>query len=64
MVIATAIRAQAGYIVTRDDDLLSLQTYESITIVTPEAFMAISGTAVVAETKRLHHSAFPISPSV
>jgi putative PIN family toxin of toxin-antitoxin system len=41
MVIATAIRAQAGYIVTRDLDLLSLQTYENITIVTPEAFIAI-----------------------
>lgn len=41
MVIATALRAQAAYIVTRDDDLLSLQQYENITILTPEAFMAI-----------------------
>lgn len=41
MVIATARRAQAAYIVTRDDDLLSLRTHEGITIITPEAFMAI-----------------------
>jgi len=41
MVIATAVRAQAAYLITRDLDLLSLQTYENITIVTPEAFMAI-----------------------
>jgi predicted nucleic acid-binding protein len=41
MVIATAIRAQATYIVTRDNDLLSLQQYEDITIISPEAFIAI-----------------------
>ena len=41
MVIATARRAQAAYIVTRDRDLLTLQQYESITIISPEAFMAI-----------------------
>ena len=41
MVIATALVARARYLVTRDRDLLSLQTYENITIVTPEAFMAI-----------------------
>ena len=41
MVIATAECAQAVYIVTRDNDLLSLQRYESTTIITPEAFMAI-----------------------
>jgi uncharacterized protein len=41
MVIATAIRAQATYIVTRDNDLLSLQQYEDITIMSPEAFIAI-----------------------
>jgi len=40
MVIATAQRAQAAYIVTRDKDLLSLQHYEGITMITPEAFMA------------------------
>ena len=41
MVIATAVRAQTAYIVTRDKDLLSLQQYEGITILTPEAFMAL-----------------------
>jgi putative PIN family toxin of toxin-antitoxin system len=41
MVIATARRANAAYIVTRDDDLLSLQQYEDISILTPEAFIAI-----------------------
>ncbi len=41
MVVATAQRAQAAYIVTRDKDLLSLQQYEGITMITPEAFIAI-----------------------
>jgi putative PIN family toxin of toxin-antitoxin system len=41
MVIATAQRAQAAYIVTRDKDLLSLQHFEGITMITPEAFIAI-----------------------
>jgi putative PIN family toxin of toxin-antitoxin system len=41
MVIATAQRAQAAYIVTRDKDLLSLQYYEGITMITPEAFIAV-----------------------
>jgi len=41
MVIATAQRAQTAYIVTRDRDLLTLQQYEDITIITPEAFIAI-----------------------
>jgi uncharacterized protein len=41
MVIATAVQAQAAYIVTRDNDLLSLQQYEDITIISPEAFIAI-----------------------
>ena len=40
MVIATAVRAQAAYIVTRDNDLLSLQQYENIMITSPEAFIA------------------------
>ena len=34
-------RAQAAYLVTRDKDLLSLQHYEGITMITPEAFIAI-----------------------
>ena len=41
MVVATAERAQAAYIVTRDKDLLSLHHYEGITMITPEAFIAI-----------------------
>jgi uncharacterized protein len=41
MVIATAVRAQAAYIVTRDKDLLSLQHHEGITMMTPETFIAI-----------------------
>jgi predicted nucleic acid-binding protein len=41
MVVATAQHAQAAYIVTRDKDLLSLQHYEGITMIMPEAFMAI-----------------------
>ena len=41
IVLATAQAAHAAYLITRDLDLLSLQTYEGITILTPEAFMAI-----------------------
>jgi len=41
MVVATAQRAQVAYIVTRDKDLLALQRYEGITMITPEAFIAI-----------------------
>ena len=41
MVIATAQRAHAAYVVTRDKDLLSLQHYEGIAMITPEAFIAI-----------------------
>jgi putative PIN family toxin of toxin-antitoxin system len=41
MIIATARRADAAYIVSRDNDLLVLQQYEGITIITPEAFMAL-----------------------
>jgi uncharacterized protein len=41
MVVATAQRAQAAYIVTRDKDLLSLHHYEGITMITPEAFIVI-----------------------
>jgi len=41
MVLATARAADTTYLITRDLDLLTLQTYEGITILTPEAFMAI-----------------------
>jgi putative PIN family toxin of toxin-antitoxin system len=49
MIIATARRANALYIVSRDNDLLALQRYEDITIITPEALMAI-----LRERGRLH----------
>jgi len=38
MIIACALKARAQYIVTRDDDLLSLGTYRRIHMITPEAF--------------------------
>jgi putative PIN family toxin of toxin-antitoxin system len=41
IIVACAVAAGVDYIVTRDDDLLSLRTYESITMTTPEAFMGI-----------------------
>jgi len=41
MIVACALAAKAQYIVTRDNDLLSLRTYETITMITPEAFMSI-----------------------
>lgn len=41
MVVACALKAQADFIVTRDNDLLSLENYEDIKIVTPEKFMGI-----------------------
>jgi len=40
MILTCAVAGTADYVVTRDDDLLSLETYEGITIVTPEAFLA------------------------
>jgi putative PIN family toxin of toxin-antitoxin system len=41
MILACAVAASASYVVTRDDDLLSLGTYEGIAIVTPEAFLTL-----------------------
>jgi len=38
MIIACALKARAQYIVTRDDDLLSLGIYRRIQMITPEAF--------------------------
>jgi putative PIN family toxin of toxin-antitoxin system len=37
--IRTAIAARAGFIVTRDPDLLDLKRYERVLMVTPEEFM-------------------------
>lgn len=39
MVLATAIAADANCIVTRDDDLLSLEKHGGIAMTTPEAFL-------------------------
>jgi uncharacterized protein len=39
MVVASAVRAGADYIVTRDKDLLSLSAYEGIRVVTPRQFL-------------------------
>jgi len=38
VIIACALKARAQYLVTRDDDLLSLGTYRRIQMITPEAF--------------------------
>jgi predicted nucleic acid-binding protein len=39
--LACALAAEAQYVVTRDNDLLSLRIYGTITMITPEAFMSI-----------------------
>lgn len=39
VIIATAVAAGASYLVARDNDLLSLATYQDVTILTPEAFL-------------------------
>ncbi len=41
MIVATALKAKADYLVTRDKDLLSLSGYHGIQIVTPEEFMGV-----------------------
>lgn len=40
-ILATAIAADAAYLVARDKDLLTLATYQDVTIVSPEAFMQL-----------------------
>ena len=40
MVVACTIAADANYIVTRDKDLLDLQRYRDITILSPEDLLA------------------------
>jgi predicted nucleic acid-binding protein len=39
MVLATAVKAQAQCLVTRDKDLLSIGTHKGIEIVSPEDFI-------------------------
>ena len=41
VIVACAVAAHASHIVTRDRDLLSLGTYDGITIMTPEAFLTL-----------------------
>ena len=43
MVLACAVAAGATYLVARDKDLLDMQQYEGIAIVTPEAFLTWFG---------------------
>jgi putative PIN family toxin of toxin-antitoxin system len=41
MILACAVAAQASHVVTRDRDLLTLGTYEGMTMITPEAFLGL-----------------------
>lgn len=41
MIVACAVAASANYIVSRDRDLLDLEEYEGIEIISPEDFMQI-----------------------
>ncbi len=41
MVLTTAIESQAGYLVTGDRELLHLERFQSIHIITPSAFLRI-----------------------
>jgi len=41
MILACAVASVADYLVTRDDDLLSLERYKRIAIVTPEVLLGI-----------------------
>jgi uncharacterized protein len=40
-IIACALAAGAGYIVTRDKDLLSLGLHEGVAMISPEAFLRV-----------------------
>jgi uncharacterized protein len=41
MILACAVAAGVSHVVTRDHDLLTLDVYEGITIVTPETFLGM-----------------------
>jgi uncharacterized protein len=41
MILACAVATSASHVVTRDDDLLALDSYEGSAIVTPEAFLTL-----------------------
>jgi putative PIN family toxin of toxin-antitoxin system len=45
-ILATALKAGADYLVSRDQDLLVLRTHQNIQIVTPEAFWQILSESV------------------
>jgi predicted nucleic acid-binding protein len=40
-VIATAVAAGVSYVVTRDKDLLTLQTYQAVHMIRPDEFIAL-----------------------
>lgn len=46
LILATAVSAQADYLVTGDRQLLALEQYQGVRIVTPRDFVAIIGLAV------------------
>ena len=41
MIVATAVKASADYLVSRDKDLLALGSYQGTIIITPEAFRGL-----------------------
>jgi uncharacterized protein len=41
VILACAVAVRAAYLITRDNDLLSLGIYEGITILTPETFVSM-----------------------
>jgi uncharacterized protein len=41
MIIACGVKAKAQYIVSRDKDLLDLENYEQISMISPEAFLKL-----------------------
>ena len=41
MIIACRLKAKAQYIVSRDKDLLDLESYEQISMISPEAFLKL-----------------------
>jgi uncharacterized protein len=45
IVLACAVAAEASHVVTRDDDLLSLETYEGVAILSPETFLTMLRTS-------------------
>ena len=44
-ILATAVAAQAEYLITGDNDLLTLKTHAGVSIVTPREFLRLLGEA-------------------